>query len=165
MHIKLIPKNINKNNFIKYGNIISTNKNKSKIINNGYAKNYEDLAEINTNKYLGKTKISIFHVKQRKFPMQIEMLEKHPFSSQLFFPIKKCYFIVVVAPRSKVPNIKKIESFIIPPNIGINYKTGIWHYPLIATIKSDFIVIDRKGPKKNLEIYHLNKLKILLDYE
>ena len=33
--------------------------------------------------------------------------------------------------------IDKIQSFIIPPKTGINYKPGIWHFPLISTEDTD----------------------------
>ena len=91
------------------------------------------------------------------------MLELHPMATQLFFPISKYGFIVVVCANRDKPIINKIESFIIPPNTGINYKIGIWHYPLITKYKSNFIVIDLKSLKKNIEIFKFNKLNIILN--
>ena len=29
--------------------------------------------------------------------------------------------------------------------MGINYKPGIWHFPLISTEDMNFLVVDRKG--------------------
>ena len=160
--IYLTLKNITNKNFKKYGDIINTNK-KFKIINNGFAKNYPDLCNIEF-KNNGKTKMNIFKAKQRKFPMTIDLLERHPLGTQAFFPLNKCIFIVVVSLGKKYPLFNKIESFIVPPYIGINYKIGVWHYPLIAITNSKFIVIDRKGNGKNLEKYKFKKEKILLNY-
>ena len=36
--------------------------------------------------------------------------------------------------------IDKIKSFIVPPKKGINYKPGVWHFPLISTEDADFLV-------------------------
>ena len=60
------------------------------------------------------------------------------------------------------PNIKKIESFTVPRHAGINYKPGIWHFPLISKKNMNFLVIDRKGKGNNLVIYNFKKEKIIL---
>ena len=49
--------------------------------------------------------------------------------------------------------------------MGINYKPGIWHFPLISTEDTNFLVIDRKGSDKNLIIHKFDKEKIILKYE
>ena len=160
----LIPKKINKKNFLKYGELISTSSQKYKKINNGNAINYYDLINLDVLEKYGKPKLSLFKVKPRNFPLKIEMLERHPLGSQCFFPLGDCSFIVVVTIPNKIPNINDIKSFIIPPNTGINYKKGVWHYPIISVRKSSFIVIDRKGRNNNLDIYNFKKDQVILSY-
>ena len=111
-----------------------------------------------------KTIISIFSALQRTFPMKIDMMEKHPLGSQAFIPMKETTFLSFVAPPGKFPEINKVQSFIIPPKTGINYKPGIWHFPLISTEDTNFLVIDRKGSGENLIIHKFEKEKIILDY-
>ena len=106
--------------------------------------------------------MSIFSAKKRKFPMKIDMMEKHPLGSQAFVPMSETNFLVFVAPKGKKPNTKKIESFIVPKQNGINYKPGIWHFPLISLKNMNFLVIDRKGKGNNLVIYKFKNEKILL---
>ena len=65
-------------------------------------------------------------------------------------------------PRSVKKPIKPID--IVPPKVGINYKPGIWHFPLISTEDTDFLVIDRKGNGKNLIIHNFNKEEIILKF-
>jgi len=165
MNIIITSKKINSVNFKLFGDVISTKNKKFKKINNKYASRFNDLAKINVLKNYGSVNFSIFKVKPRLFPMQIKMLEKHPLSTQTFFPLGKSGFIVVVAKPSKIPLASEIKSFIVPPNTGINYKVGVWHYPMICTTASDFIVIDRKGSGKNLEIFNFKKEVITLKYE
>ena len=98
--------------------------------------------------------MSIFSAKKRKFPMKIDMMEKHPLGSQAFVPMSETKFLVFVAPKGKKPNTKKIESFIVPKLNGINYKPGIWHFPLISTKNMNFLVIDRKGGTGNNLVIH-----------
>ena len=87
----------------------------------------------------------IFVAKKRQFPLQIKMLEKHPFFSQTFIPKDNQPFLVVVAPPSDEPNIEDIRSFISNGEQGVNYSRGVWHFPLISVNDdTQFIVIDRK---------------------
>ena len=160
--IKPIP--ITKNNFSQFGDMISTSEIKPIEINNGYAKRYDGIANLNTSKDNGETTISIFSALKRNFPMKIDMMEKHPLGSQAFIPLKETTFLAFVAPNGDKPDLNKIEAFIIPPGIGINYKPGIWHFPLISTEDMNFLVVDRKGSGDNLVIENLDKENITLNY-
>ncbi len=158
------PIQITKKNFSKFGDIISTKDIQPLEINNGYAKRYDDIANLNTSKENGETTISIFSALKRNFPMKIDMMEKHPLGSQAFIPMKETTFLVFVAPKEEKLDLNKIEAFIIPPGIGINYKPGTWHFPLISTENMNFLVIDRKGSGENLVIENLDKENITLKY-
>ena len=89
----------------------------------------------------GKTIVSIFTALKRNFPMKIDMMEKHPLGSQAFIPMKETTFLVFVAPKEEKLDLNKVEAFIIPPGIGINYNPGTWHFPLISTENMNFLVV------------------------
>ena len=78
--------------------------------------------------------------------------------------MKETTFIAFVAPNGDKPDLNKIEAFIIPPGIGINYNPGTWHFPLISTEDMNFLVVDRKGSGDNLVIENLEDKKIILKY-
>ena len=146
------PIKITRKNFAAYGNLISSNDIKPMDINAGYAKRFDNLANIDTSKEGGKTIISIFSALKRTFPMKIDMMEKHPLGSQAFIPMKETTFIAFVAPPGNKPEINKIEAFIVSSEAGIKYKPDIWHFPLISTEDMNFLVVDRKGFGNNLVI-------------
>ena len=158
------PIKITRKNFAIYGDLISSDDIKPMDINAGYAKRFDNLANINTSKDGGKTIVSIFSALKRNFPMKIDMMEKHPLGSQAFIPMNETTFLCFVAPPGESPEIDKIQSFIIPPKTGINYKPGIWHFPLISTEDTDFLVIDRKGNGENIVIHKFDKEKVVLKY-
>ena len=158
------PVKITRTNFATYGDLISADDIKPMDINAGYAKRFDNLAHINTLKDEGKTVVSIFSALKRTFPMKIDMMEKHPLGSQAFIPMKETTFLSFAAPPGEKPDIDKIESFIISPRTGINYKPDIWHFPLISTENTNFLVIDRKGDGENLIIHKFKKEKIILEY-
>jgi len=164
MEIIFNPKLITKENFSKFGDMITTNDIKPIEINNGYAKRFDGIANLNTSKDNGETTICIFSALKRTFPMKINMMEKHPLGSQAFIPMKETTFLVFVAPEGNKPDLNKVESFIVPPGIGVNYNPGTWHFPLISTENMNFLVVDRKGSGDNLVIENLDKEEVILKY-
>ena len=164
--MSLILKNINNKNFSQYGQIISTKDMISEDINSNTTKSFYDLADIEILGDDNQCRVNIFKAKKRKFPLEINMLENHPFSSQAFIPLEKTTFIVVVAPISKIPDLNLIEAFQVSEVEGINFSPKVWHFPLIATEDSNYLTIDKKKSKNNLEIFNFqNNDKIFLDYE
>ena len=159
------PKAINKENFKKFGDMITTDDIKPLEINEGYAKRYDGIANLDTKKFKGEAIISIFSALKRSFPMKVDMMEKHPLGSQAFIPMKETTFLVFVAPEGDKPDLNKVEAFIIPKGVGVNYNTGIWHFPLISTEDMNFLVVDRKGEGDNLVLHDLNKENITLEFK
>ena len=164
MTITITPKKITRENFAKFGELITTDDIKPISINDGYAKRFDGIANLDTLKNNGETTISIFSAVKRTFPMNIDMMEQHPLGSQAFIPMKETTFLSFVAPNSDKPDLDKVEAFIIPPGLGINYKTGTWHFPLIATENMNFLVVDRKGLGDNLKIQKLEENRLVLNY-
>ena len=164
MKITINPKPITKENFSKFGDMITTANIKPIEINEGYAKRFDGIANLNTSKDNGETTICIFSALKRSFPMKIDMMEKHPLGSQAFIPMKQTTFLALVAPEGNKPDLNKIEAFIIPPEIGVNYNPGTWHFPLISTEDMNFLVVDRKGSGDNLVIENIEKEEVILKY-
>ena len=164
MTITITPKKITKENFAKFGELITTDDIKPISINDGYAKRFDGIANLNTSKDNGETTISIFSALKRTFPMNIDMMEQHPLGSQAFIPMKETTFLAFVAPEGDKPDLNKIESFVIPKGIGVNYNPGIWHFPLISTEDMNFLVVDRLGDGDNLVLHDLNKENITLEF-
>ena len=160
----ITPKPITKENFSKFGDLITTKDIEPITINDGYAKRFDNIAKLDTSKENGKTTISIFSALKRTFPMKVNMMESHPLGSQAFIPMKETTFLCFVAPSGEKPDLNKIESFIIPPGLGINYKPGTWHFPLISTEDMNFLVVDRKGSGDNLKIQKLDSEDLILKY-
>ena len=60
MEIIIKPKPITKENFSKYGDVITTKDIKPLEINNGYAKRFDGIANLDTSTDNGETTICIF---------------------------------------------------------------------------------------------------------
>ena len=89
MSITIKPKPITKENFKKFGDMITTDGIKPLEINEGYANRYDGIANLNTKKDNGESTISIFSALKRSFQMKVDMMEKHPLGIQSFIPMTK----------------------------------------------------------------------------
>ena len=144
--LKLTPEALTPESFQLFGEVLSTDNKESITINDGFASKFPDIVKLDTKEDSGETSVHIFVAKKRQFPLQITMLENHPFFSQTFIPKNNTPFIVVVAPPSQEPVIENIKAFITDGDQGISYSRGVWHFPLISmNDNSEFIVLDRKN--------------------
>ena len=134
---------ISRENFSKYGQLITTQNLDSKDINEETTKSFYDLVNIEIYGEDKECRVNIFKSTKRIFPLEINMLENHPLSSQAFIPLQHTKFIVVVAPVANTPDINLIEAFYVSSEEGINFKPKVWHFPLIATENSNFLTIDK----------------------
>ena len=159
-------KKITKENFSAYGDLITTKNKKGENINTDTTKSYFDLANIEILGEDHRCRLNIFKAKKRIFPLKIYMMENHPFSSQVFLPLDKTNFIVLVAPFAPKPNLNKLECFIVTDGDGVNFKTKVWHFPLISTEDAEFITIDKKDAETNINIYNFDLTEqFTLNYE
>ena len=76
MSQEITPKLITKENFSKFGDLITTKDIEPISINDGYAKRFDNIAKLDTAKENGKTTISIFSALKRTFPMKVHMMER-----------------------------------------------------------------------------------------
>jgi len=164
--MNLETKKITKENFSLYGNLITIRDKRSEDINNNTTKSFFDLADIEILGDDNHARLNIFNAKKRVFPINIDMLEMHPLSSQVFLPMNITDFIVLVSPVNAKPNLNKIECFKVSNGDGINFKSSVWHFPLISIQNAKFITIDKRDSEKNIEIYKFTENeKFILNYE
>ena len=115
-------------------------------INQGFAERFHRLAHVDVTQDGGQPAISIFKARARPLPLQLSLLEKHPFGSQAFMPLSDHPYLVVVALGGDTPDMSTLTCFSATAQQGVNYAKGTWHHPLLALHDGDFLVVDRTGP-------------------
>jgi len=143
--------------FAPFGDVISANPWHMRMINNGTTQRFHDLARIETYGTDTSVLFNIFRGNPFSLPVDITMVERHPYGSQAFFPVEKLPYLVVVAQdRDGIP--QQPQAFLARPGQGVNYRANVWHHPLLALEKvSDFIVVDRAGRENNLEEFFYDR--------
>jgi ureidoglycolate lyase len=138
--------------FAPFGDVIEITGRESRWINEGTCRRFNDLAGIDVGEAGGRPLLSIFEATPQSLPLSIVTLERHPLSSQAFFPLGGLPFLVVVAERGPDDSIGPLQAFLSSGRQGVNYRRNTWHHSLIAIRElSYFLVVDRGGPGANCE--------------
>jgi ureidoglycolate lyase len=149
--------------FQAFGDVISMADHEATWINEGTSQRYNDLAELDVQEAGGRPLISIFHALPRPMPLPIEIMERHPLSSQAFYPLERRAFLVVVAEAGAAPLAQHVRVFLSSGDQGVNCRRNAWHHALIALDQPcDFLVIDRGGPEPNCEALRLGGERVLV---
>ncbi len=67
-----------------------------------------------------------------RLPMRATELERHPYTSQTFIPIKVARYLVTVAPDNPdgSPDLNRVKCFLADGKQGITYRRGVWHHDM-----------------------------------
>jgi ureidoglycolate lyase len=145
--------------FKPFGDLIEATDNAQHFtINQGFAERFHRLAQVDVTTDGGQPAISIFKARARALPLQLSVLEKHPFGSQAFMPLSGHGYVVVVALGGDAPDLATLKCFMASAQQGVNYAKGTWHHPLLALQDGDFLVMDRAGPAGEV-----NCVEVVLD--
>ncbi|MFU8865460.1 MAG: ureidoglycolate lyase [Rhodobacterales bacterium] len=140
--------------FAPYGNVLDTDGEPDKIINQGFCGRWHDRADLDFGPD-GRAGISIFRAEPRAMPYTLDLLERHPDGSQAFLPMSQSEWLVIVATDDD-GQPGQIEAFIAAPGQGINLHRGTWHGVLTPLHAPGlFAVVDRIGDTPNLEEFPL----------
>ena len=147
--IRPIP--LTHNAFKQFGDVIEAGNVKTRSINEGNTTRYHNLAELDLSAEGGRPGLNIFRSNSRPQPLVLELMERHPLSSQAFYPLGTSPYLVVVAPPGEL-DPSAIVAFLARSNQGVNYHKGTWHhYSLALGGISDFLVVDRISDDENCD--------------
>ena len=155
--ISIIPVPLSQYEFAEFGDVLETEKRDSFLINEGMCRRYDRLSDVTFDNGIGIPSISIFRGKPYKLPLQLKLLERHPFGSQAFIPLHSNPFLIIVAEdMNEEPLLPKV--FFTNGHQGINIKRNTWHGVLTPLFNEcNFVVIDRIGTTSNLEEFILTQ--------
>lgn len=103
--------------------------------------------------------LSTIRVAPSGLPFTITVLERHSFSSQSFLPLDAMRYLVCVAENDPDgwPDLKTLRAFIAPKGVGITYRAGTWHHPMVALDDAaSFAIVMWYGDNANEEFVDLD---------
>lgn len=163
--IILKPAPLTVESFAPFGDVIDeSNARERREINYGYTQRFHDLARLDLTEAGGTPLVSLFRSTPLPRPIAVKVMERHPLSSQAFYPLSGRPYMVVVADRGDF-KLESLRAFVAAAYQGVNYHAGVWHhFSLALDAPSDFLVIDRGGSEKNCDEVFLDAQNITIDY-
>jgi ureidoglycolate lyase len=123
--------------FAPYGFVVSGDRTDvvGKSANQGTATRFNWLGAVEDRRP-GKARLNlcIFRCSPRvAWPLRVEILEKHPKTTQVLVPMNANRYVVLVAsPGGDMPDLSTLRAFVATGRQGIAYLPGTWHHPLLA---------------------------------
>jgi ureidoglycolate lyase len=122
--------------YAPYGHVImaSPRGEPGKPANQGTARRFDHLAGLDDLRPgRAALNVSVFRCAPRPAaPFEVELLEKHPASSQIFVPMNAARYLVLVARGGDAPDLATLAAFVASGTQGVSYAPGVWHHPMIA---------------------------------
>lgn len=136
--------------FAPFGHVVTSDTVAPLAINQGFASRWNDISAVDVAEDGGRVQVCLFEATPRPATIAIEMMERHPLGSQMFYPLQDRPWLVVVCGEPLVSS--SYRAFRATGRQGIGYSRNVWHHPLLVLDgESRFIVVDRAGPGSNLE--------------
>ncbi|MFY1827259.1 ureidoglycolate lyase [Myxococcus fulvus] len=130
----LVARPLTPEGFAPYGDVVSAGLGPGALANQGTAVRFDWSARLENARESAKPNLAVFRSVARSLPFTVKLLEHHPYSSQVFLPLRCERYLVCVAPTapSGGPDLERLEAFICGPGEGVNYHRGVWHHPIVA---------------------------------
>ncbi len=100
--------------FLRFGDVLDASGPADDVANAGAAQVFRDRAYPDFDAQGGRIGFNVVRTAPRRLPLKVELLERHPLSSQLFSPLGGSHWLVVVAPAGRL-DPDAIVAFRAPP--------------------------------------------------
>ncbi len=120
--------------FAPFGELVACGEGEGASANFGTAQRFDYTAALHNGRPHARANMVTVRCTPVALPLQLKLLERHPHSSQTFIPMVCSRYLVCVAPTGADGNpvISELKAFIVKPGQAINYRTGVWHHPLVV---------------------------------
>lgn len=120
--------------FSAYGDVVTPGEGPSRPVNDGRATRYDGVAALAHDRQAATPAFALYRIRPSPRPLRLDVLERHPRSSQVFAPLIARPYVVAVAPDDAAggPALDRLEAFVVWEGVGVHYKAGVWHMPMVA---------------------------------
>ncbi|MDX6749398.1 ureidoglycolate lyase [Geminicoccaceae bacterium 1502E] len=104
--------------------------------------------------------LAVYRCQPQVPPLEVPLVERHPFSSQTFLPMGPGRYLVVVLPSlpGGAPDPAGAMAFLASGRQGVTYAASTWHSPMIALDReSDFAMLMWESGSGDTEIFPLDR--------
>ena len=136
--LEVIAAPLTREGFAPFGEVVSAGLGQgaaaAAVANQGTAVRFDWSAALESTRAGARPNLAVFRSTPQPLPLALKLLERHPHSTQTFLPMIASRYLVCVAPddRDGGPDLARLRAFICGPGLGVNYRRGLWHHPIVA---------------------------------
>lgn len=137
-----IPLPLTAGEFAPFGEVLSFNETRARLVNNGHALRSDLPARLAFS--AGEPRLALYRFAAQPWPVTIPEMECHPNSLQTFLPVTAKRFLVVVAPVGSdgLPDAMRCQAFVGQRHQAFIYRPGVWHALIVALDEcGDFLTL------------------------
>ncbi|MET0745431.1 MAG: ureidoglycolate lyase [Microvirga sp.] len=161
----LVPRRLTPEGFGPYGEVLHFDAGRSWLVNGGKALRANTAARFDR-AAPAEPVLAVYRSTGEPWPLRVDLLERHPDSSQAFVALSVEHFLVVVAPQDGPgrPDLRRAEAFVGRRGEGINYLRNVWHAPIRAIgSDGDFLMFMWERGTPDDCIVHPTREPLLVD--
>jgi ureidoglycolate lyase len=130
----LIARPLTREAFAPFGQVLSVGGGPGSEANLGTATRFDFAARLANARSGARANLCVFRCDGQRLPLELKLVERHPYSSQAFIPMSLSRYLVVVCATlaNGQPDVDALHAFIGTGEQGINYDVGTWHHPMVA---------------------------------
>lgn len=131
--IRLTP--LDAESFAPFGRVIGAGApSEGFAVNQGRARRYDLDHPLGRFGPADRLALATYRVEASAMPIAVDVVERHPFSEQLFVPMTARSYLVLVVPEAAdgSPAWDEARALEARPDQGVVYRAGVWHRPLAA---------------------------------
>jgi ureidoglycolate lyase len=142
--------------FAPFGQVVDMTAVSPVAMNDGRAERFSDVARLELAGPNPRPLVSLARSQPVALPYSLTFVERHPFGSQMFFPLGGPFLVIVAPDEDGRPGTP--VAFITAAGQGINYACNVWHGALTPLGEvSEFLILDRGGDGENLVVHRFTQ--------
>jgi ureidoglycolate lyase len=120
--------------FAPFGDVVTAGAGPGRDTNRGTAVRFDWTSAILNARAGAKPNLAVFRSLPQALPFRVTVLERHPFSTQVFAPMLVSRWLVIVTPDGPdgAPAPGGLRAFVAGAGQAVNFRVGVWHHPVIV---------------------------------
>lgn len=120
--------------FAPFGEVLGMSHGAGRDVNLGTAVRFDHAARLENARPGAKPNLAVFQAAAQSLPFALTLLERHPFSTQAFLPLRAARWLICAAPSlpDGMPDVAGLRAFIARGDQGVNMHRAVWHHPILA---------------------------------
>jgi ureidoglycolate lyase len=120
--------------FAPFGRVVAAGVDPGRPVNEGRGTRIDLAAGLSHRTGAAEPSLALYRLDASHWPIEVQVMERHPQTAQMFLPLTGLDYLVLVAPDDAAgePDMEQARAFVGVAGQGVVYAPGVWHLPMVA---------------------------------